>query len=284
MAGTREKQVHVTTVNLGIGGLSFSVNAGHPIDVSIALDFQGDQPSHFGAPPASATVLESGGFTGDTREGGSCNCETLIITPHCNGTHTECVGHITGERISVSQLALEPLISAALVSVEPTPAQDSGETSQPRPQTGDRLVTAAGLSAALGRLPEAPVDALVIRTMPNEKEKMSRDYSKPPIPPYLTHEAMSLLVDQGIRHLLTDLPSVDRSHDEGQLAGHRLFWGLAPGEKAFARASRPQSTITEMIYVPDNVKDGLFALSLQIAPFVTDAAPSRPILFPLEKR
>jgi hypothetical protein len=42
-------------------------------------------------------------------------------------------------------------------------------------------------------------------------------------------------------------------------------------------------TITEMIYVRDEVADGLYLLNLQIAPFVSDAAPSRPLLYPLIK-
>lgn len=274
----------MTDVTLAIGDESFAVLADQAIDISIPLDFHGDQPSHFGAPPASATALESDGFTGDTREGGSCNCEVLTITPHCNGTHTECIGHITAERISVSSLALDPLISTALVSVEAVPAEDSGETSEPPAEKGDRFVTAAGLGLALQRLHGVPVDALLIRTIPNGADKTSRNYSEPPIPPYLSHEAASLLVSWDIKHLLTDLPSIDRSHDQGRLAGHRLFWGLEPEEQNADNARRPEATITEMVYVPDEVADGLYALSLQIAPFVTDAAPSRPVLYPLEAR
>jgi arylformamidase len=274
----------VSDVTLAIGDETFAVRADQVIDVSIPLDFHGAQPRHFGAPPASATTLESDGFKGDTREGGSCNCEILTITPHCNGTHTECVGHVTGERISVSRLALDPLISAALVSVEPVLAMGSGETSEPPAKKGDRYVTAAGLGLALQRLHRVPVDALVIRTIPNDDDKTSRNYSDPPIPPYLSHEAASLLVSWDIKHLLVDIPSVDRSHDQGRLAGHRLFWGLEPGESKAAKARRPEATITEMVFVPDAVADGLYALSLQIAPFVTDAAPSRPVLYPLETR
>jgi len=274
----------VTDVTLAIGDESFAVLADQAIDISIPLDFHGDQPSHFGAPPASATALESDGFTGDTREGGSCNCEVLTITPHCNGTHTECVGHITGERISVSGLALDPLISTALVSVEAVSAEDSGETSEPPAEKGDRFVTAAGLGLALQRLHGVPVDALLIRTIPNGADKKSRNYSEPPIPPYLSHEAASLLVSWDIKHLLTDLPSIDRSHDQGRLAGHRLFWGLEPEEQNADNARRPEATITEMVYVPDEVADGPYALSLQIAPLVTDAPPCRPVLCPLEGR
>jgi hypothetical protein len=36
-----------------------------------------------------------------------------------------------------------------------------------------------------------------------------------------------------------------------------------------------------MIYAPDDAPDGLYALSLQIAAWLSDAAPSRPVLWPL---
>lgn len=282
MVGAGREPLPVNSVFVELGGHSYRVDAAGPIPVAIPIDFHGDQPSHFGAPRASASALQADGFTGDTREGGSCNCETLSLTPHCNGTHTECVGHITGDRVSVDTLGLEPLIGAALVSVEPEPASDCGESADPAPLDGDRLITASGLGLALQRVTGTPVDALLIRTLPNDPEKLSRDYSKPPIPPFLSREAMSLLVSWDIKHLLTDLPSIDRGHDQGRLSGHRLFWDVAPGETDVTRAGRPEATITELIYVPNETPDGLYALSLQIAPFVTDAAPSRPILYPLE--
>src|SRR5215211_502321 len=72
-----------------------------PIDISIPLMFGGLQPNAYGAPPATSEVVCSGDLIGDTRRGGSCNFERYILIPHCNGTHTECVGHITHERISV---------------------------------------------------------------------------------------------------------------------------------------------------------------------------------------
>jgi len=39
------------------------------------------------------------------------------------------------------------------------------------------------------------------------------------------------------------------------------------------------ATITEMIYVPDWVHDGFYLLNIQIASFVNDASPSKPILY-----
>jgi hypothetical protein len=276
----------VTGLRLVAGEDGLRVVSERPIDLSIPLDFDGPQPNHFGAPPARARPLAAGGFVGDTRQGGSCNCDTLALTPHCNGTHTECVGHVTGERLSVAERAREPLLDAVLLSVETPPAEDCDETAEPAPQPGDRLVTAAALrqaAARLGRGTPAPTsDALVIRTLPNDASKRHRRYEAPELPPFLSLEAVAWIVGCGFRHLLVDLPSIDRSHDEGRLAGHRKFWGLAPGATAAATAERPEATITELIYVPEEVPDGRYALSLQIAPFRLDAAPSRPLLFPLE--
>jgi len=253
------------------------------IDISIPLDFAGRQPNHFGAPPARAEPLEAHGFVGDTRAGGSCNCEVLTLVPHCNGTHTECIGHISQERVSVAGKSLSPLMLAALVSVTPVDAAHSSETANPPPRSGDRLVTAAALSNALddlgelAELDELPV-ALVVRTLPNDAAKATRDYTAGPVPPYFSLEAVGLMIDRGVQHLLCDLPSIDRSHDEGKLSGHRVFWGLA----GHADRDRENATITEMIYVPNRVDDGIYALSLQLPPFVTDAAPSRPLLYALD--
>jgi arylformamidase len=103
------------------------------------------------------------------------------------------------------------------------------------------------------------------------------------VPAYFSLEAMALVAALGVEHLLVDLPSVDRLMDEGRLAGHRVFWGLPAGCVDPARATRPGATITEMIFVPDHVPDGLYALSLQIAAWASDAAPSRPVLYPVEE-
>jgi hypothetical protein len=40
-------------------------------------------------------------------------------------------------------------------------------------------------------------------------------------------------------------------------------------------------TITEMIFVPDEVHDGIYLANIQIPQFMADAAPSRILLFEL---
>jgi hypothetical protein len=263
------------------GGRRFRADLGRAIDISIPLDFNGSQPSHFGAPAATAAALRSGGFVGDVRAGGSCNCEEYRLTPHCNGTHTECVGHVTQERVSVQKLVKGPEI-ALLLSVEPVSASQTSEPIEPRPPRGDLVITANALSAAWNPWESLKPGALVLRTLPNDAGKVSRHYDASTPPAYFTQAAVELIVSRGIEHLLLDLPSLDRTHDEGRLSGHRLFWGLPPGGRSISQARRPHATVTELVFVPDDVADGTYLLDLQLAPFVADATPSRPLLFVLE--
>jgi arylformamidase len=260
------------------------------LPIAIPLDFDGPQPVHFGARPAHAAPLEAGGFVGDVRAGGSCNCEELRLTPHCNGTHTEGVGHLTTDRVPVTASLRGGLLVAGVVSVATHGPTATVESTHPAPTADDRLITAAALAAACGVLapfwqPGAPAEwfpeALVVRTLPNGTDKLSRAYVGESPAPYLTREAAEWLVAHGVMHLIVDLPSIDRAHDGGQLTAHRVFFGLPPGAKRLAEASRPQATITELAFVAPMVRDGWYLLDLQVPAFLTDAAPSRPLLYPV---
>jgi hypothetical protein len=98
----------------------------------------------------------------------------------------------------------------------------------------------------------------------------------------LSEEAAIFIRESGIQHLLIDLPSVDKEHDQGKLVAHKAFWNVKDVANLNADA-RINCTITEMIFVNDSVKDGSYLLNLQIAPFENDASPSKPILFAIKK-
>lgn len=245
-----------------------------PLDISIPLRFDGEQPNHFGAARASAVPMRSGTFVGDTRRGGSCNATDVRLNPHCNGTHTECVGHVTEERVFVTELVRDVLCSAHVVTVVPQRVNDNGAV--------ERIIDATDLAEAAAGMAEH-TRALVVRTLPNPSDKQQRKYGDSADSAWYTADAARWMVEKGIRHWLTDTPSVDRLHDGGKLSAHRVFWGLPPGSRRLADAGRPYATITEMIYVDDAITDGGYVLNLQIPPFMLDAAPSRPLLYPLHE-
>ncbi len=258
-------------------------NLKDPIDISIPLNFNGQQPNAYGVEAAWSKPCEAGDLVGDTRRGGSVNFEQYTFIPHCNGTHTECVGHITHERISVRDCLKDIFIPAVLVSVEPVLAGAGDESYVVEFGSHDRLITRASVEARLEALTyvrATDTTALIIRTLPNHDGKLTRQYGDV-VPPFFSTEAMEYIVEIGFKHLLVDMPSVDRLFDGGKLPNHRIFWNVEPGSFEIHADTRINSTITELIYVPNEVADGEYLLNLQIAPFQSDASPSRPVLFRL---
>ena len=95
-------------------------------------------------------------------------------------------------------------------------------------------------------------------------------------PSFFSIDAMQYIVSLGVKHLLVDTPSVDRLLDDGYLSTHNIFWETKGKE---FNTNTKNKTITEMIFAYEDIKDGSYLLNLQIPGFVSDAAPSRPILY-----
>jgi kynurenine formamidase len=261
-------------------GRTWRVELGNPVDLSITLEFAGPQPNAFGLPKATSQPFRAGPFVGDTREGGSVNCETVTLNPHGNGTHTECVGHIVNERVPVSDILQDTLVPAVVVTVRPVRLADSGEAYAAVHDDSDQVVTASSLHRALSQLRDLEAHALVVRTLPNGEEKRAARHSGNN-PVYFTTDAMRAIRQHNVKHLLVDFPSVDREEDDGLLPNHHIFWEVPAGTHHLVNVPS-SATITEMVYVPDVVADGPAFLTIQIPDWALDAAPSRPRLFPAQ--
>lgn len=263
---------------ISLNSRKITIDLDNPADISIPMFFNGFQPNSYNVKPASSKPYEIGNFIGDTRLGGSCNFEELNLIPHCNGTHTECVGHITDERISIHDTLKQAFFPAILVTIKPVSPEQILESYEPALNPEDLLITSSAVSATIGKFDKDFAKALVIRTLPNDDTKLSRKYIDTP-PPFFTHEAIELINSLRVQHLLVDIPSVDRTFDEGKLSIHHIFWGIEQGSHKAGLSGYSLKTITEMIYVPDSIPDGEYFMNLQAAPFVSDASPSRPLLF-----
>lgn len=258
----------MTTAHLELNARHAGVTLSRGTSLAIPLAFDGPQPNFFSAPEAGAAPLQAGAFSGDTRQGASCNVGRYQLVPHCNGTHTECIGHIVNDPVALNDILTGTLLPATLVTIAPH----------------HNVIEAAQIKMSLQQHPlrEAHT-AFIIRTLPNNRDKLTRNYDQIP-PACLAVDAVALLVEAGVEHLLVDLPSLDPTHDDGRLAAHRAFWGLPADSRRKQDAKRPHSTVTEMIYVPEHIHDGYYLLNLQIPAFMSDAAPSRPIIYPMEMR
>ena len=241
-------------------GKRYSADLSLPVHIAIALrDGVDNQPNAYGAPPFETFPVVAGDFAGSLEAGSPVNFYNVRVNPHGNGTHTECVGHITQFESSIHDVLNCTHSVAEVVSVYPT-----------KRENGDRVIEVDTLKGVVSH----NADSLVVRTLPNDDSKCSRKYTGMN-PPYFSEESLQWIHGQGYTHLLTDLPSVDREEDGGALRSHKMFWQLH-------KNMRSERTITEMVFVSNNVEDGLYLLDIQITAITLDASPSRPVLFKLK--
>ena len=235
---------------------NFEIDFSEPIDISIPLREGEKNVNAWYAPPVKMESVVMGDWEGSVAQGSSVNFRNIFFNPHANGTHTECVGHISKEVFSVNKGLLEFHFFAKLVTISP---QQIGD---------DFVITRSQIENVISN---ENCKAIIIRTLPNEPGKINHQYSNTN-PPYIEKEAITYLNSIGIEHVLIDLPSVDKEKDEGKLEAHKEFWN-------FNGELEHHKTITEMIYVPNEIIDGFYFLNLMIAPFENDASPSKPVIY-----
>ncbi len=239
-------------------GKNWRAHLDHPEDLSIPMSAEG--PRAWYVPPPQITPVMDNGFVGSISGGGKVNFFNVQFNPHGNGTHTETLGHIDPDHFPISEWKGPFIAHALLISVKPAIIEKEGEH--------DKVILWDQIKDDVEKFKPA---ALIIRTLPNRKDKLNCDYSNSHIP-YLDYRIGENLNRLGVLHLLVDLPSVDREQDGGLLQCHHAFWG-------FPEDPRYDATITELIFVKDEVKDGLYCLFLQPPSFQNDAAPSRPLIY-----
>ncbi|WP_432411885.1 cyclase family protein [Rasiella sp. SM2506] len=235
-----------------------TIDLSRPLDISIPLTDTSKNPLAWYLDKPAIQPVKLDNWVGKVSEGASVNFNSIQFNPHAHGTHTEGVGHISKEFHSVQDSLKAFFFTAEVISVTPE-------------NFGEDLVIPSG--QLKGLLEGKKSEAVVIRTLPNTSQKKSKKYSHTNWP-YLHENAAKYLRELGVKHLLIDLPSVDKEKDEGKLLAHKAFWN-------FPKAPRFDATITEFIYVPNSIKDGSYILNLQTANFVNDATPSRPVLYKL---
>lgn len=246
-------------------GINYTADLSKPLDIAIPLSADENNPIAWYIDKPVIAPVTMGNWTGKVSEGSSTNFNNIFFNPHGHGTHTECLGHITKDFYSINEALKNFFFIAELVSITPEVQGD------------DLVITKKHIEKALnGQKPEA----IILRTLPNDEVKQSKKYSNTN-PPYLEEAAAQYIRECAIEHLLIDLPSVDKEKDEGKLLAHKAFWNVKDVATLKADA-RHNATITELIFVPDSIADGSYLLNLQIASFVNDAAPSKPVLYALQ--
>lgn len=234
----------------------YQIDLSKPLDISIPMSASKSNVNAWYLDEPKIEPVKTEDWIASVAEGASVNFNNIWFNPHAHGTHTECVGHITKKVYSVNKNLKQFFFLAEVVTVAPEKIGD------------DFVISKKQLQFALGNKKR---DAIVIRTIPNTKDKLAMQYSNSN-PTYMLEEAAAYLKEKNIKHLLIDLPSVDKEKDDGKLLAHNAFWNTKG-------KLRLDATITEFIFVPNTVEDGVYFLNLQIAPFENDATPSKPVLY-----
>ena len=240
----------------------YFISSKNAVDLSIQNNFSGNAPIFYNASQPRNEPLISKNFIGDVKQGGSCNVPVVSLNIHCTGTHTECVGHINNSNVSIVDICPVGLIPALLITVEPELTSETNESYHAR-WDGELVIT----KQLIQKKVDQSHSALIIRTIPNDKSKISRNYDKMTAP-FFTHQAIDYIASAGVEHLLVDLPSVDKADDEGKLGNHKRFFKYG-------------KTISELLFINDSIDDGFGFLQIQIPNWALDAVPSRPIFYPV---
>ncbi len=238
----------------------YFINSKNAVDLSIRNNFSGNAPTFYNSSQPSNKPLISENFVGNVKQGGSCNVPVISLNIHCTGTHTECEGHVNNSNVSIVDVCPVGLIPSLLITVEPELFSDTNDSYHVRCD-GEFVITKKSIQKKIRELHSG----LIIRTIPNDKSKISRNYDKT-IAPFFTNQAIDYVVSEGVEHLLIDLPSVDKANDGGKLGNHKRFFKYG-------------KTISELLFIEDSISDGFGFLQIQIPNWSLDTAPSRPIFY-----
>ena len=247
---------------ININNEKFKVDLNNPIDLSLTSKGEKSFKAWY-VDEIKINPIKNGDFIGSVNEGGAVNFREILINPHGNMTHTESVGHISKEKINVNKLLKTNNFLAQLITIKPQKIINKNK------KEVDQIISLKQIKNKI--IPN--IQALIIKTQNNYYELTKKNYNNTNWP-FLAESSASYIRSKGIQHLLIDQPSIDKEFDEGKLLAHRAFWNY-PNE------IDSKKTITELIGIPNHVKDGRYLLNLTLANIENDAVPSRPIIYKL---
>ncbi len=243
-------------IQLGRKGHRYEVDLTQAIDCSSTFGNSKREPRAWSSPPVEIKPVQVDDWIGAVKEGAPVNFFSVQLNPHGNGTHTECFGHISPDQHKVNDYFKDYHGFCTFLRINS------------RELDGDRVVLLEDLEKKRNKL--AKFVAIQV-----DADPFPQDFSGANAP-YFEESCLSYLAENGVKHFITNLPSVDREEDGGALAAHHAFW-------QYPQNTREEATITELAFFPKNLREGEYFINLQVAPLHSDASPSRPLLYRLEK-
>jgi kynurenine formamidase len=169
-------------------------------------------------------------------------------------------------------------VPCQLVSIYSKQFKETNDSYPIHVNENEQVIDSYELKDKLSTLSHDKLKAIVLRTLPNNDTKKERIYANVNTYPFLTIEAISYIRSLGVLHLLIDTPSIDRFDDNRKLYNHKIFWGCGNEKHNSKLPNRQTATITELVYITNEIQDGFYYLYLCYPMVKTDAVPSWPIL------
>lgn len=80
-----------------INTIKYTIDLSKPLDISMPIRGSKDNANAWYIEEPKIEPAQIGEWTASVKEGASINFNNIQFNPHAHGTHTECVGHITGK-------------------------------------------------------------------------------------------------------------------------------------------------------------------------------------------
>ena len=250
----------------------YQINSRDGISISIPMNFNDDNnPKFYDETNPKKEFYTYNDIEYNVNNNAGCNVPLVKFNVHCSGTHTETASHVFSDADSIGNLLDLNFLPAVLISLNPESNLDDKYHSTIT--LDDRIISKEMLKESLASETEF-IDCIIIRTLPNSEDKKNKNYNNSSHP-FLSNDAVCFLKDKGVKHIIIDTPSIDKYEDDGKLGNHKIFFLDGEG-------TPNNNTITEFIFIPNNCKDGNYFLNLGFPKFCLDAAPSRPMIYPIK--
>ena len=105
--------------NIVLGSENIMVDLARPISLALPIQAAPEAASAWYCGPSQITPVMTEQFVGSVALGGAVNFRDVQFNPHGNGTHTECVGHISKEFYSIHQVLQRFFFLAQVWTVQP---------------------------------------------------------------------------------------------------------------------------------------------------------------------
>ena len=250
----------------------YEINPKDGVSISIPMNFNDDNnPKFYDETNPQKEFYTYNDIEYNINNNAGCNVPLVKFNVHCSGTHTETASHVFSDANSIGNLLDLNFLPAILISV--TPESNSDDIYHSEIDFNDRIISKKILKESLASETEF-VDCIIIRTLPNSENKKNKNYNNSTYP-FLSNDAICFLKGKGVKHIIIDTPSIDRSDDGGQLKNHKIFF--LDDDKTINK-----NTITELAYIPDTCTDGRYFVCIGFPNFQIDAAPSNPVIYRVE--